>query len=112
MFKFRLIIVRLYDPEARIAMIKIPRDKCNFVRAAITFLTEIKEIPVVVSTIAVSASSRTAKISALHELRCRFNLKKKSNFRRFGVESIIFKEESARLFELEQRMDTVRSVVD
>ena len=93
-------------------MIKIPRDKCNLVRAAVTFLTEIKEVPIVVSTIAVSASSRTAKIAALHELRYSFNLNKQSHFRRCGVESISFKEESARLTELDKRMNNVRSVVD
>ncbi len=68
--------VRLYDPKARLAIIKTTRDKYPQVRSCLTFLTEIKQgvdcLKVVASTIAVSGSARTARNAAFDEVKKRF----------------------------------------
>lgn len=68
--------VRLYDPKARLAIIKTARDKYPQVRSCLTYLTEIKQgvdsLKVVASTIAVSGSARTARNAAFDEVRKRF----------------------------------------
>lgn len=68
--------VRLYDPKARLAIIKTTRDKYPQVRSCVTFLTEIKQgvdsLKVVTSTLAVSGSARTARNAAWVEVKKRF----------------------------------------
>ena len=68
--------VRLYDPKARLAIIKTTRDKYPQVRSCLAFLTEIKQgvdsLKVVASTIAVSGSARTARNAAFDEVKKRF----------------------------------------
>ena len=68
--------VRLYDPKARLAVIKTTRDKYPQVRSCLTYLTEIKQgvdsLKVVASTIAVSGSARTARNAAFDEVKKRF----------------------------------------
>lgn len=68
--------VRLYDPKARLAVIKTTRDKYPQVRSCLTYLTEIKQgvdsLKVVASTITVSGSARTARNAAFDEVKKRF----------------------------------------
>lgn len=64
--------MRLYDVKARLAVIKTTREKYPLVRSALTFLTQIKQQRVVITTIAVSGSARTARNIAWTEVRKRF----------------------------------------
>eukprot|EP00566_Odontella_aurita_P027342 CAMPEP_0113580384 /NCGR_PEP_ID=MMETSP0015_2-20120614/30642_1 /TAXON_ID=2838 /ORGANISM="Odontella" /LENGTH=168 /DNA_ID=CAMNT_0000484565 /DNA_START=70 /DNA_END=572 /DNA_ORIENTATION=+ /assembly_acc=CAM_ASM_000160 len=63
------IQVCLYDEEARLAIIKAPRDYCTKICASLTFVTSIENNPVAVSVRAICGSARTAKVAGMHELR-------------------------------------------
>lgn len=91
------LLVRLYDESSRLAMIRVSRDSCGLVRAAITFLTAIKSKSVVASVIAVNGSARTAKRVALLEMR-----------RHFREEC--FSTEKRELKDLEERLALIRKV--
>jgi RNase P/RNase MRP subunit POP5 len=64
--------VRLYDPKVKLAIIKTSREKYPIVRSSLTFITKIKTIKVVATTICVSGSSRTARNAAWKEVQKRF----------------------------------------
>ena len=66
------VSVRLYDPKIRLAVIKTSRDNYPMVRSALVFLTKVKQIKVVASTISVNGSARTARNAAWKELQRRF----------------------------------------
>ena len=61
--------VRMYDPKVRVAIIKTTRDKYPIVRSSLTFITHIKQLKLVASTIYVSGSARTARYSAFGEMQ-------------------------------------------
>mmetsp|Transcript_2758 Transcript_2758/g.4284 ORF Transcript_2758/g.4284 Transcript_2758/m.4284 type:complete len:187 (-) Transcript_2758:521-1081(-) len=61
--------VRLYDSKTRLAMIRVPREFCNLIRAAITFITIIQKNPVIVRCISVNSCARTAKMVAIKEVK-------------------------------------------
>ena len=64
--------VKLYDPKVKLAIIKTSREKCPIVRSSLMFLTKIKTIKVVVTTLCVSGSARTARNAAWKEVQKRF----------------------------------------
>lgn len=65
-------VVRLYDETSRLAMIRVARDSCDMVRAAICFTTSILGKSVAASVLSVNGSARTAKRAALLEMRRNF----------------------------------------
>lgn len=67
------MIVKYFNPEAQIAIVKVPRDKYKIIRAAFTLLTNLNYKPVVATIISVNGSARTCKIAALRTLRKWFN---------------------------------------
>lgn len=69
------IQVRLYSSEARLAIVKVPRDDCDLVRSAVTFLTQIQEEPVTAVVLATNGSARTAKVAAMRQVRKDFREK-------------------------------------
>jgi len=99
--------VRIYDAEARIAIIRISRCQCNLVRASLTLLTSLKKFPLVANVISLSGSARTAKMIALRELRKDMEMKL-SESRRLG--SLSKKMKKSNLLRLEERMDLVRGL--
>jgi len=56
------IQVRLYNPDTRLAMIKVPRD------------TEVNSEPIVAAVISTNGSARTVKLAALRGIQCYFKL--------------------------------------
>lgn len=96
-----------YDSTDRLAIIKMPREYCPMVRSALTLLTSINDVNVVMSTIGVHGSARTVKIAALAELRRNFNARNRLNTG--GGEGLSKQDEKA-LLRLEARMDKVRDV--
>jgi len=66
------ISVKLYDPKVQLAIIKTSREKYPIVRSSLMFLTKVKQIKVVASTISVSGSARTARSAAWKEVQNRF----------------------------------------
>mmetsp|Transcript_5819 Transcript_5819/g.8429 ORF Transcript_5819/g.8429 Transcript_5819/m.8429 type:complete len:187 (-) Transcript_5819:420-980(-) len=64
--------VRLYDSKTRLAMIRVPREFCNLIRSAITFITIIDKNPVIVRCISVNGCARTAKMVAIKEVKKSF----------------------------------------
>jgi RNase P/RNase MRP subunit POP5 len=64
--------IRLYDAKLRIAIIKTSREKYPLVRSSLSFLTQIKQVRVVATTIGVSGSARTARNAAWKEVQRRF----------------------------------------
>lgn len=64
--------MRLYDESSRLAIVRVARDTCGLVRAAIAFLTTVQGSSVVVSIISVNGSARTAKRVAMSKLRHSF----------------------------------------
>mmetsp|Transcript_25781 Transcript_25781/g.38220 ORF Transcript_25781/g.38220 Transcript_25781/m.38220 type:complete len:107 (+) Transcript_25781:554-874(+) len=69
------IQVRLYNPETRLAMIKVvPRDHSDLVRSAITLLNEVNGEPIVAVVISTNGSARTVKLAALRGIQCYFKL--------------------------------------
>lgn len=61
--------MRIYDPKVNIAVIKTSREKYPIVRSSLVFLTKIKTIKAVATTICVSGSARTAKNAAWKEVQ-------------------------------------------
>ena len=88
--------MRLFDDSSRLAMIRVSRDSCGLVRAAITLLTTVHGRSVVASVISVNGSSRTAKRVALLETR--------RNFRQE------FSTSKRELKDLEDRLDMIRKI--
>lgn len=88
--------VRLYDESSRLAMIRVSRDSCGLVRAAITLLTSFQGRSVVASVISVNGSARTAKRAAVLETR-----------REAQQEGATGKQE---LRDLEERLDMIRKI--
>ncbi|KAL3779685.1 LOW QUALITY PROTEIN: hypothetical protein ACHAWO_004190 [Cyclotella atomus] len=64
-----LLVMRIYDPKVNIAVIKTSREKNPIVRSSLVFLTKIKTIKAVATTICVSGSARTAKNAAWKEVQ-------------------------------------------
>ena len=60
------ISVKLYDPKVQLAIIKTSREKYPIVRSSLSlmFLTKVKQIKFVASTLSVSGSARTARSAA------------------------------------------------
>ena len=96
--------VRLYNPETRLAMIKVvPRDHSDLVRSAITLLNEVNGEPIVAVVISTNGSARTAKLAALREIQCLFQIRVAVAGPRRGAGAINKKE----LRNLEDQMDHV-----
>ena len=106
-----IVQVRLYDPKARLAIIKTTRDKYPQVRSCLTFLTEIKQgvdsLKVVASTIAVSGSARTARNAAWDEMKKRFFARDFSGGEQWTNMSRVAMEKE--LQELEECLDKIDS---
>lgn len=66
------MIVRHYDEQDRLAMIKVPRHACELVRASITLLTSLQSLPVAATVISIHGSARTVRLAALAEVRRQF----------------------------------------
>jgi RNase P/RNase MRP subunit POP5 len=103
--------VRLYDPKARLAIIKTTRDKYPQVRSCLTFLTEIKQgvdsLKVSSSIVAVSGSARTARNAAWNEVKKRFFARDFSGCEQWANMSRIEMEKE--LQELEECLDKIDS---
>jgi RNase P/RNase MRP subunit POP5 len=103
--------VRLYDPKARLAIIKTTRDKYPQVRSCLTFLTEIKQgvdsLKVSSSIVAVSGSARTARNAAWKEVKKRFFARDFSGCEEWANMSRIEMEKE--LQELEECLDKIDS---
>lgn len=103
--------VRLYDPKARLAIIKTTRDKYPQVRSCLTFLTEIKQgvdsLKVSSSIVAVSGSARTARNAAWNEVKKRFFARDFSGCEEWANMSRIEMEKE--LQELEECLDKIDS---
>mmetsp|Transcript_26981 Transcript_26981/g.44938 ORF Transcript_26981/g.44938 Transcript_26981/m.44938 type:complete len:167 (+) Transcript_26981:29-529(+) len=65
------IVVRHIDDATRLTMIRVPRSTANQVRTAVTYMTTLNEKNIVASVISVNGSARTARLSAMHEIRKR-----------------------------------------
>lgn len=65
-------IVRLYNADTRLAVIKSSRDSTGVVRAAITLLNQLNDEPIVASVISIHGSARTLKLSCIEFLRKTF----------------------------------------
>uniref|UniRef100_A0A7S2EPX0 Uncharacterized protein n=1 Tax=Trieres chinensis TaxID=1514140 RepID=A0A7S2EPX0_TRICV len=103
--------VKLYDEEARLAIIKCPRGSCGTVRSALTFLTSVAGRSVVVVSVAVCGSARTAKIAGLGELRRSFTAQGGSAGEQQGANQKKARKETEKaLVELEERMEKVRAI--
>ena len=61
--------VRFYDSNIRMALIRVPREYCQVIRASMTMLNEIQNKRVAISTISVNGSARTAKLSAIKQIQ-------------------------------------------
>ena len=72
-FILSLLLVKYFHPGAKIVIVKTPRDKYKMIRAALTLVTHINDMPVVMSVTSVNGSARTSKIAALRTLRKWFN---------------------------------------
>ena len=69
------IRVRLYNPETRLAMIKLPSDHSDLVRSVITLLIKVYGEPIVAAVISSNGSARTArKFAALREIQSLFQV--------------------------------------
>jgi len=66
------IQVRLYMPESKLALIKVPRDASDLVRSAITLLTKVNDEPIVATVISTNGSARTAKLATLRLIKRKF----------------------------------------
>jgi len=68
-----LCIVRFSDPTTRLVMVRTPREYCGLVRATITLLTSLSSNNsnqrVVLHVLSVNGSARTAKVTAIREVR-------------------------------------------
>lgn len=108
------IQVCIYDEEAQLAIVKVPRDQCNKVRASLTFLSSIESTPAVVSILAVCGSARTAKMTCLHELRHRYwqqEALQKSSGKSIRLSSSKLRREGDReRVKLDERMEKVRAI--
>ena len=51
------------------ALIRVPREFCQLVRASITLFNEIQNTRVAVTTVSVNGSARTAKINAIKQIQ-------------------------------------------
>lgn len=65
------IVVRHIDDDTKLTMIRVPRSTANQVRTAVTYMTTLNEKNIVASVISVNGSARTARLSAMHEIRKR-----------------------------------------
>jgi Rpp14/Pop5 family len=72
---FLNFLVRFCDSTIRIALIRVPREYCQVIRAAITLLTETRNKPIVVTTLSVKGSARTAKIDAIRQVRWHYRIR-------------------------------------
>jgi len=68
-----LFLVRLYDIEAKLVIIKTTRDATPILCESIRLLTVVKNNPIKAIVLSIHGSSRTAKIASLKELRRSFN---------------------------------------
>jgi RNase P/RNase MRP subunit POP5 len=91
------LTVRLYDEASRLAIIRVSRESCSLVRAAITFITSIQRRLVVASVISVNGSARTAKRVALLETRRSFR-------------QDICSTDKRELKDLERRLNLIRKI--
>ncbi|KAL7465872.1 hypothetical protein ACHAXS_006176 [Conticribra weissflogii] len=106
--------VRLYDPKARLAIIKTSREKYSLVRSCLTFLSQIRQERVIATTIAVSGSARTARNAAWKEVRKRFFFDRDDVVGMVGYEGEKWSKKSKaavekRLLELEDRLEKIDS---
>jgi hypothetical protein len=70
--------VRFCDSKIRLALFRVPREFCQIIRASITFLSEIQNKRVAISTISVNGSARTAKINAIKQVQSCYRKQMKS----------------------------------
>ena len=120
-------IVRLYDDEYRIALIKAPRSGCNIIRAALTLLTQIRitssstTIPIVASTLSINGSTRTMKLATLRLLKQCFQDKiyrfkrdqlteDKLDETNIHMQRFYSNLETKMMLEFEERMKNVQSI--
>lgn len=66
------IQVRLYIPDSKLALIKVPRDASDLVRSAITLLTKVNDESIVATVISTNGSARTAKLATLRLIKRKF----------------------------------------
>jgi hypothetical protein len=52
-----------------VALIRVPREYCQIIRASITLLNEIQNKRVAISTLSVNGSARTAKMNAIKQVQ-------------------------------------------
>lgn len=112
--------VLLYDETDRMAIIKVPREYSPMVRAGLTFITSVNDANVVLSTIGVHGSARTAKMAAVDLMRKTFNeatslgsgdmTNDNKKRKRSAGEGALTKAEEKALLRLEARMDKVREM--
>jgi hypothetical protein len=61
--------VRLCDSTMRMALLRVPREYCQAIRASMTLLTQLRNQRIAISVLSVSGSARTAKIDAIKTTR-------------------------------------------
>lgn len=90
-------------------MIRVPREFNALIRAAITLITTIQRKRVIATVISVNGSARTAKLTAMRELRqsLRRDLQRQSAD---GEEQLDQKHLDGVVRELEERLDTIRNI--
>ena len=64
-----IVKVRFYDSNIHMALIRVPREYCQTIRASITMLNAIQNKRVAISTVSVNGSARTAKINAIKQIQ-------------------------------------------
>jgi RNase P/RNase MRP subunit POP5 len=67
------IQVRFYDAaQTRLALVRVPHQFCNQIRASLTFVSTVAFERVVLSTIAIAGSARAAKAAVVRFLRAKW----------------------------------------
>ena len=61
--------MKFCDSYVRMALIRVPREYCQIIRASITLLNEIQNKRVAVATVSVNGSARTAKMNAIKQIQ-------------------------------------------
>lgn len=102
--------VRLYIPDSKLALIKVPRDASDLVRSAITLLTKVNDESIVATVISTNGSARTAKLATLRLIKRKFR-------NRVGVGNVNVKANAndairigKELRNLEDQLELVRNI--
>ena len=65
------------------ALIRVPREYCQTIRASLTMLNDIQNECVAITTVSINGSARTAKISAIKQIQYCYRKKISSHINRY-----------------------------